>query len=122
MISYRKLWLLTKDEFIKNNGKEPAYQEEVIKGLYFSGGSLASLTDSINLEDKGAFDFAVPQEWFDKHYNEWKDDRTMKAVWFYPPDAHIFGRPLRVHEMLKMLKDQILQEAAELWVEKNKEV
>jgi len=121
MIHYKEIWLVTKEEFKKAYNKE-AYNNAIINGLFVDTEhlSLADLAKTIDLDNKGAFDYAVPQGWFDEHQNEWRNDWTMRAVWFYPYDSkeagHTMGKPLRIWEMFEMLKQQIYQEALELWI------
>jgi hypothetical protein len=65
--------------------------------------SFSQLTDSITIP--GAFDFAVPQSWF----NEVRPEGLNRAVWWYPPlgeEGHLLGKPLTLREMIQMLKKE----------------
>lgn len=125
MIQYKELWLLTEEE--KRELPETRIVLELFKGWFLRDFNLGHLINAINLESKGAFDYAYPQQWADRHRHEWNDDWTMRPIWFYPHDnkeeGHLFGRPLRIKEMIEMLREQIHQEALELWIStNNKEV
>lgn len=123
MIFYKKIWLLTKEEFIQDNAEEePNSNMEVIPGYYLSTRTnLGDLTSAVDLETKGAFDYAVPQNWFEENQESWKDDWTMRAVWFYPKyikgRASAFGEPLRVRQIIQMLHEQIAQDGIKLWID-----
>ncbi|OIO43433.1 hypothetical protein AUJ64_02500 [Candidatus Pacearchaeota archaeon CG1_02_39_14] len=120
IIIYKKLWFATKEEFKESHLKEPDSHNLIVGDLYLDSGNLnlQTLVDAIGLDEKGAYDFAVPQAWFDEHLPEWTNNWTMRAIWFYPnpPEPyHLLGELLRIYKMFEMLKDQILQEGFELW-------
>jgi len=126
MIYYKEMFLLSKEECQKMGIKDPNYNLHMIGDMYLQEScSLDKIIKAIGLEEKGSYDYAVPQGWFELHMNEWKDDPYRRAIWFYPRDpterGHLMGRPLRVSELLGILHKQIVKEAFDLWVKTNSE-
>jgi len=63
IIIYKKLWFATKEEFKESHLKEPDSHNLIVGDLYLDSGNLnlQTLVDAIGLDEKGAYDFAVPQ-------------------------------------------------------------
>lgn len=126
MIYYKDMFLLSSEEYRKTGIKVPNYNLHMIGDMYLQEScSLEKIIKAIDLEEKGSYDYAVPQSWFEKHINEWKDDPYRRAIWFYPrdpkEDGHLMGRPMRVSELLGILQKQIAKEAFDLWIKTNTE-
>lgn len=126
MIYYKEMFLLSREEFRKTGIKEPNYNRHMIGDMYLQEScSLDKIIKAIGLEERGSFDYAVPQGWFEQHMNEWKDDPYKRAIWFYPRNpkepGHLMGGPVRVYELLQDLQHQIVKEAFDLWVKSNTE-
>ncbi len=121
MKRYKTLWLCSREEYLEYHKEEPEENCRILGNLFLDNHNL-SVGDIVNasgLSEKGQYDYAVPQDWFDEHFDEWKDDWTIRAVWFYPRDTkeegHIFGRPIRLREIITMVEAEITREAVELW-------
>jgi len=126
MIYYKEMFLLSKEELLKTGIKNPNYNLHMIGDMYLQESCLLDkIIKAVGLEEKGSYDYAVPQSWFEQHMNEWKDDPYKRAIWFYPRDlkeeGHLMGKPMRVAELLGMLHKQIVQEAFDLWIKTNTE-
>jgi len=126
MISYKGLSLYTKEEYALVQKDEPNHNLHMISNMYLAPNtSIDKIFKAVGLEEKGQYDSAVPQNWFDQHYNEFKDDQYRRAIWYYPRDTkeegHIFGRPIRIYELLEKLRGQIIREAFDFWKEAHNE-
>lgn len=126
MIYYKNLSLYTTDEYKLVQKDPPDHHLHMIGDMHLAPNtSVDKIFKAVGLEEKGQFDSAVPQSWFDEHYNEFKDEPYKRAIWYYPRDTkeegHIFGRPVRIYTLLQMLRGQICQEAFEFWKEAHNE-
>jgi hypothetical protein len=125
MIYYRhssssktEIGIFTEEE-MKVMGKPLTSEGKICKGFYLNmeGLTLQQLVEAIDLEDRGVYDYAVPQKWAEMN-------NFPKAVWFYPYEGEnkMFGRPYYVSTMLCELKEEILEKALSLWNDSLKEV
>jgi hypothetical protein len=50
------------------------------------------------LDERGSFDWAVPQEWFDNVHMILGDEFRVNGnvVWFYPPDQGLLSYPVAI--------------------------
>lgn len=105
METYKKVSLLTVEEV------KVLYGEEGILKYCQSGFSVGELFLNPNctfcqiaesIEIPGAFDYAVPQSWFEQN----RPEGLNRAVWWYPPsgqEGHLFGKPLTLREMIQWM-------------------
>ena len=105
-MTYEEIHLLTEEDlpyFVEKNRDWKDY--EIIPGLYISPGNrLQDLVKAIKLDERGAYDFAIPQ----KMWEQYGDHKGLgRAIWFYPhkgETGHIFGKPLTLREILAEFK------------------
>jgi hypothetical protein len=54
------------------------------------------------------YDYAVPQPWFDKYYDD--HGEPPRAIWVYDDRTPLFGRPVFIAELEKKYKRMVLNE------------
>ena len=107
--THKGISIFTEEE-MKEMGKETTVNNTICDGFYLGDLTLGELVKALNLDEKGAYDFAVPQHWAE--VNNYRS-----AIWFYPKEGpeRIFGRPMLVSDMLNELKSLILNRAMTRW-------
>ena len=108
-ISKEGVCIFTEEE-MKEMGKKITVDNTICKGFFLGDLNLGQLAKAINLDERGAYDFAVPQKWAEDNY-------FPNAIWFYPREGEnrLFGRPMYVSAMVYELKSIILERAMSVW-------
>lgn len=122
MIIYKGIYLVSKEEYLLIEGKEPIHHTEILDGIHFlrRNDYLVKMMEVAGINALGNFDYAIPQDWFNLHHKEWEKDWTQKPVWFYYKDrtkgSTLFGEPMTIGHIIYEFSKKVKNEAITMWI------